>query len=184
MDDSQTTSNLAQSEPPQSLTENEAVLVTKPVEEKKPEGIEHDPYEWGKCAITASIVWLPDGTVMLGVRNHLDAPILTVLSGDSMTILPGHAAELPLPTLETIADLLAQLREDMPLRAKAKTEREEAARKKADEQKKQRSTKQKSVQPALAQTPARTPAPVKPAAVGKAPAATQVSLFNFMTGGN
>jgi hypothetical protein len=184
MDDTQITPNPDLSEVPQLAPESEAVPAIKPVEEKKPEGIEHDPYEWGKCAVTASIVWLPDGSVMLGVRNHLDAPILTVLSGDSMTTLPGHAAELPLPTLETIAELLAQLREDLPLRAKAKTEREEAARKKADEQKKQRSTKQKSAQFAPAQTPARTPAPVKPAAVGKAPAPTQASLFSMMTGAN
>jgi len=44
---------------------------------------------------TASIVWLPDGSVMLGVRNHLDAPIITILSGDTLTTLPDHAAELP-----------------------------------------------------------------------------------------
>jgi hypothetical protein len=148
-------------------------------EEKKPEGIEHDPYEWGKCALTASIVWLPDGSVMLGVRNHLDAPIITVLSGEALTRLPGHAAELPLPTLETLADLLAQLREDLPLRARAKAEREEAARKKAEEASARRQSAKKDAKVVAAQ---KDPAPAKPNAVGKIPSATQASLFNLMTG--
>ena len=165
----------------------------QPAEAKKPEGIEHDPYEWGQCAITANIVWLPDGSVLLGVRNHLDAPLISVLSGDALVTLPGHAAELPIPTVETIADLLAQLREELPLRAKAKTERDEAARRKAEEAKtKQTSGKKnakpataaKSIQPTTASVSTPTPLPAKLPPVGKAPAATQVSLFNFMTGGN
>ena len=151
-------------------------------EEKKPEGIEHDPYEWGKCALTANIVWLPDGSVMLGVRNHLDAPIITVLSGDTLTSLPGHAAELPLPTLETLADLLAQLREDLPLRARAKAEREEAARKKAEEASVRRASAKKNNQVVDAQKEEKNSAPAKPGAVGKIPSATQASLFNMMTG--
>jgi hypothetical protein len=150
----------------------------QPIEEKKPEGIEHDPYEWGKCAITASIVWLPDGSVMLGVRNHLDAPIITVLSGDALTTLPGHAAELPLPTLESIADLLAQLREELPLRARAKAERAESAQKKLLEAKARKEAVQKITKAAPTQ------AATKPTAVGKTPAPTQASLFSLMTGGN
>ncbi len=152
-------------------------------EEKKPEGIEHDPYEWGKCALTASIVWLPDGSVMLGVRNHLDAPIITVLSGDALTTLPGHAAELPLPTLETLADLLAQLREDLPLRAIAKAGREEVARKKAEETRNRRVSTKKSTQVVAAQKEEKKPAPAaKPGTVGKTPSVTQASLFSMMTG--
>jgi hypothetical protein len=157
---------------------------TKPAQEKKPSGIEHDPYEWGKCALTASIVWLPDGSVMLGVRNHLDAPIITVLTGDSLTTLPGHAAELPLPTLETIADLLAQLREELPLRAKAKADRDQAVQKKAKEVKTRKETVQKIAKPASAQTPASTTPQPKPTSVGKMPAPMQASLFSLMTGGN
>ena len=157
---------------------------TTPTQEKKPEGIEHDPYEWGKCALTASIVWLPDGSILLGVRNHLDAPIITALSGDSLTTLPGHAAELPLPTLETIADLLAQLREDLPLRAKVKADRDEAAQKRAKESKTRKETVQKITKVAPTQAAAKTSTPAKLTAVGKAPAASQISMFNFMTGGN
>ena len=78
-----------------------------PKEEKKPEGIEDDPYEWGKCAVTANIVWLPDGSVMLGARNHLDAPVIRLLAGDELASLPGHAAELPIPTSAAIADEIA-----------------------------------------------------------------------------
>ncbi len=157
---------------------------TKPAQEKKPEGIEHDPYEWGKCALTASIVWLPDGSIMLSVRNHLDAPIITVLSGDALTTLPGHAAELPLPTLETIADLLAQLREELPLRAKAKAERDEAVQKKAQEAKTRKEAVRKIAKPASAQTQTSTLSQTKPTSVGKAPAPQQTSLFSLMTGGN
>jgi len=156
--------------------EAEPALARQPIEEKKPEGIEHDPYEWGKCAITASIVWLPDGSVMLGVRNHLDAPIITVLSGDTLTTLPGHAAELPLPTLESIADLLAQLREELPLRARAKAERDETTQKMLLEAKARKEAVQRITKAA--------PAAAKPSSIGKTPAPTQASLFSLMTGGN
>ena len=169
---------------PEVEPEAEPALARQPIEEKKPEGIEHDPYQWGKCALTASIVWLPDGSIMLGVRNHLDAPIITVLSGDSLTTLPGHAAELPMPTLETIADLLAELREELPLRAKAKAERDEAVQKKAQEAKTRKEAVQKIAKPASAQTPARTIPQAKTTSVGRAPAPQQASLFSLMTGGN
>ena len=156
--------------------EAEPALARQPIEEKKPEGIEHDPYEWGKCAVTASIVWLPEGAVMLGVRNHLDAPIITVLSGDTLTTLPGHAAELPLPTLESIADLLAQLREELPLRARAKAERDETTQKMLLEAKARKEAVQRITKAA--------PAAAKPSSIGKTPAPTQASLFSLMTGGN
>lgn len=152
-----------------------------PKEEKKPEGIEDDPYEWGKCAVTANIVWLPDGSVMLGARNHLDAPVIRLLAGDDLASLPGHAAELPIPTSEAIADLLAQLREELPLRARAKAERDQAAQRKAEEAKSKSKKKPgKETTPPAVETP---PMPTKVTLAQKAPAATQVSLFNFMTGG-
>lgn len=180
-----------QSDEPQPVSEeideeNEAAPAAdaKPMQEKKPEGIEHDPYEWGKCAITANIVWLPDGSVMLGVRSHLDAPILTILSGEALTTLPGHAAELPLPTLETIADLLAALREDLPLRAKAKADREEAVRKKAEEQKTRREPTKKGAKTITAKPEVKISVPAKPVSLEKTPAATQVSLFSMLAGGN
>jgi hypothetical protein len=126
---------------------------------------------------------------MLGVRNHLDAPIISVLSGDELIHMPGHAAELPIPTAESIANLLADLREELPQRARAKTERDEAARKKSEETKNKRATGKNASKPVrpVATTDAPTPASVptvKLPPVGKAPAAKQVSLFNFMTGGN
>ena len=171
----------------------EALTVVTPKDEKKLEGIEHDPYEWGKCAVTANILWLPDGSVLLGIRNHLDAPLISVLSGEALVTLAGHAAELPIPSVETIADLLAQLREDLPLRAQAKTERDETARRKAEAAQTKPTSGKKTAKPATAahaiqpatasvSTPNSLPAKLPP--VGKAPAATQVSLFNFMTGGN
>lgn len=154
---------------------------TTPPAENQPQGIEHDPYEWGQCAITASIVWLPDGTVMLGARNHLDAPIITLLQESCLTRLPGHAAELPIPTAETIADLLTQLREDLPLRARAKADREQAAQRKAEEVKGKSKKKAAPANPPPAVEP--PPMPTTVTLAQKAPAATQVSLFNLMTGG-
>lgn len=158
--------------------DTEPTTDAKPVEGKKLEGIEHDPYEWGKCALTASIVWLPDGSIMLGVRSHLDAPIITVLTGDALIRLPGHAAELPLPTLETLADLLVQLREDLPLRAKGKAERDEAAHKKAQEAK----TRHVSAKQSTVRHEEKKPIPAKPSVPAKTPSATQASLFSMMTG--
>lgn len=184
-------------------TDETAVEAAPPtrVEEKKPEGIEHDPYEWGKCAIAAHIVWLPDGSVMLGVRSHLDAPIITLLPVDALVTLPGHAAELPIPAVDAIANLLAQLREELPLRAKARVDRADATRRKADEAKNKQTSGKKNAKPAstakaatsaAASLPTDAPvaSPTAPAGkitlppAGKSPAATQVSLFNFMTGGN
>ena len=184
MDQAQTTPSETPEAAPQAFPQ--------PASEKKPEGIEHDPYEWGKCAITAHIVWLPDGTVMLGARNHLDAPIITLLTADALVTLPGHAAELPIPAVDTIADLLAQLREDLPLRAKAKTDRDEAARRKAEESKSKAASGKKSAKAAASQAaapapvsaPTPSPAPAKLPPVGKAPAGNQISMFNFFTGGN
>ena len=160
--------------------------------DKKPEGLEQDPYEWGKCAVTASIVWLPDGTVMLGARTHLDAPIVSLLAADSLTSLPGHAAELPIPSVQAIADMLAELREELPLRAQAKAERErkaEEAKSKAASGKKGKSASSQSA-PAPISAPAKLPpiGNIPPAGhrppAGKAPAGNQISMFNFMTGGN
>jgi hypothetical protein len=153
---------------------------------------------WGKCAITASIVWLPDGTVMLGARNHLDTPIITLLPADALVTLPGHAAELPIPAVDTIADLLAQLREDLPLRAKARADRDEAARRKAEESKSKAASGKKTAKTASSKpsvpAPVSTPDPasaqanIPPAGklppIGKAPAGNQISMFNFFTGGN
>lgn len=148
--------------------------------EKKVEGIEHDPYAWGQCSVSAHIVWTPGSSaVMVGVRTHLDAPIVTVLHGDELVSLPGHMADLPIPTPEALAALLAQLREDLPLRAQAKAERDQAAQRKTEGAKSKPAAGRKNAQPVSA---AAAPAKVPP--VGKSPSATQVSLFNFMTGGN
>lgn len=165
----------------------EAPTVVAPKDEKKPEGIEHDPYEWGKCAVTANLVWLPDGSVMLGVRNHLDAPVITLLSSTELVNLPGHAAELPIPTSEAIADLLAQLREELPLRAQAKAERDKAA-----EARQKPAAGKKNAKPAPTSAPVTsTPASAVPTStpagklppVGKAPAGNQIAMFNFFTEG-
>lgn len=167
---------------------DESPATLAPKEGKKPEGIEHDPYEWGKCAVTANIVWLPDGSVMLGARNHLDAPVIRLLAGDELASLPGHAAELPIPTNEAIADLLAQLREELPLRAQAKAERDKAA-----EARQKPATSKKNAKPAptaaptpptaASAVPASAPAgKISPA--GKTPAGNQIAMFNFFTGGN
>jgi hypothetical protein len=159
----------------------------KPNNDKKNEsGIAADPYEWGQCAIAMHIVWLPGGQVLAGVRSHLDAPIITALSPDELTSLPGHAAELPLPTHEALADLLAQLREDLPNRAKAKAERDEAATKKASgstnatQTTKQSKPAAKRADGKKAETESAEPAKTRDSK--KTPPPAQVSLFDLLTG--
>jgi hypothetical protein len=121
---------------------------------------------------------------MAGVRNHFDAPIIALLAAGDLTTLPGHAAELPLPTPEALGDLLAQLREDLPNRARARAEREASESKKAEEARARRETIKSKGQPkeGPARAKEKPASPTKPA-VGKAPAPTQVSLFDMLIGG-
>src|SRR5689334_2253660 len=109
---------------------NQAAAPLQPVEENDDElaTVERESYEFDRCTLTISLQLLPtDGDpggrrVLVGVRNHLDQPIIKAV----------REAELgPLPSV--IAELLEQLKADLPSRqvafeqAQAKRQAEEQA---------------------------------------------------------
>ncbi len=85
-----------------------------------------EPYDFDRCTIQIGLQLLPDDgdpagrPVVVGVRNHADAPIVT---------LTRLATLGPLP--QVVNNLLDQLRADLPMRQQAREEA--AARKKAEE---------------------------------------------------
>ena len=139
---------------------------------EKPKGITEDPYTYGKCTITASIVWLPGELgardMIIGVRNHLDAPLLKVFNEREL---------LPEQIMEVVQEMICDLHEELPDRHVQKLERDK------------KNPKPAPVARPAASTPAAAPAS-KPAAlagkkpVGKAPDPAQKSFFDlFATGG-
>jgi hypothetical protein len=84
--------------------------------------VEEDPYEFDKCLITIAMALLPnDGSpdgrsVMLGVRNHQDEPILATCRLSDL---------MPLP--DPIQQLLEQLKADLPARSEKAMERKKQA---------------------------------------------------------
>jgi hypothetical protein len=94
--------------------------------------IEKQPYDFDHCTVQVAIQLLPDDgdangrMVVVGVRSHLDAPILRVTRLNELGALP------PLVTV-----LLAELKADLP-------NREQAARQ-AIAKKKEESARRKSV---------------------------------------
>ncbi len=86
-----------------------------------------DPYDFDRCTIQIGLQLLPDDgdpagrAVVIGVRNHVDAPIVT---------LTRLATLGPLP--QVVTGLLDRLRAELPERKIAKEEA--AARKKAEEE--------------------------------------------------
>ena len=180
MQDEKETDELPGAEDSIAANENTVVLPMPAQPEKKAVvGISGDPYEWGQCTITAQIVWSTTGIVMLGVRNHLDAPMIAVLGENDLSSPDGSG--LPLPKLEAIAGMLEALREDLPRRAEQKVAHDAAeARKKTEA--KAPSRKVTSV-PAKTSTPASTAKVSVPArTVGKAPDVAQKSFFELFTG--
>lgn len=93
-------------------------ITTSTNPEKVVNPVTADPYEFDQCTIAVQIVLLPyDGNehgreVMVGVRNHQDAPIIRVFRMD----------EIQLP--EAITGLLDELRSQLPMRAMEKIQRE------------------------------------------------------------
>jgi hypothetical protein len=93
----------------------------------KREATVEEPYDFDRCTIQIGLQLLPDDgdpagrAVVIGVRNHADAPIVALT----------HLATLgPLPQIVT--DLLDRLRADLPVRQRASEQA--AARKKAEEE--------------------------------------------------
>lgn len=122
----------------------EAILSTEEIEEKvepAPKGVfeaktavgnlslpEKEPYQWGKCTVTATIQLLPsiDGVTgkkaVLSVRTHDFAPQISMvaIAGNNLT------AEL-MPELEKV---LAKYQSDLPAKVMDKLKKEKTAAKK------------------------------------------------------
>ena len=85
-----------------------------------------EPYDFDRCTIQIGVQLLPDDgdpegrPVVVGVRNHADAPIVALTRLSTLGSLP-----------QVVNNLLDQLRADLPMRQKAREEA--AARKKAEE---------------------------------------------------
>ena len=116
--------NLAPTPNPPALTEPTA-------ERDERSDLERQPYDFDHCTVQIAIQLLPDDgdpngrSVVVGVRSHLDAPILRLVRLDGIG---------PLPPL--VATLLDELKVDLPAR-------EQAARE-AFEKKKEEKAKRKS----------------------------------------
>ena len=99
------------------------------LEPAKPEKAEpaEEPYEYDRCTIQIGIQLLPDDSdpagrpVIVGVRDHANAPILKLMRRKDLGVLPS-----------VITDLLIELQEQLPARQKAHEEAE--AKRKADEE--------------------------------------------------
>lgn len=77
----------------------------------------NEPYLFSQCTITVGIQLLPDDgsgdrSVIVGVRNHTDAPILKLVRQSQLGELP-----------PVIGDLLQELKTDLPRRAEAQKNR-------------------------------------------------------------
>lgn len=129
--------------------------------ELPPRGIADDPYKFDECVISISITLLPsDGDphgrpVVLGIRNHLDAPIVKA------PIRLADLGELPQP----VKDLLTEIEVALPGRFAAKVERDK---------KKSKINTRAAPTATTSKTTGKTPAKTAPrpgAAPGAAPAA-------------
>ena len=95
-------------------------VANKPPEEDRRADVEKQPYAFEKCTVQIAVQFLPeDGDekgrpVLLGVRTHLDAPIVRVLRLNEL-------GELPPP----ISTLVEQLKSELPSREQATKERME-----------------------------------------------------------
>ncbi len=109
----------------------DAALPAQPAVPAEPPIPPVEPYDFDRCTITIGIQLLPltDGgdprerQAIIGVRNHNDPPIIRFAALEEIT------------SPVVIANLLAQLRAELPVREQAHREREAQAR--ADEQARQ-----------------------------------------------
>lgn len=83
-----------------------------------PDPVTKEPYRWSECTINIQIQLLPqkgepERTAIIGIRTHLDAPLIKRMKADRLEPLPA-----------CIADLIAEMKEELPIRAAAYVERE------------------------------------------------------------
>jgi len=93
----------------------------------KREAAVEEPYDFDRCTIQIGLQLLPDDgdpagrPVVVGVRNHADAPIVVLTRFAALGSLP-----------QVVTELLDRLRANLPMRQRASEEA--AARKKAEEE--------------------------------------------------
>ncbi len=103
---------------PAAASDSPAAMANTPDEKDRRADVEKQPYEFDKCTVQIAVQFLPeDGDakgrpVLLGVRTHLDAPILRVLRLSELGELP--------PAINTLVD---QLKGELPAREQATKER-------------------------------------------------------------
>lgn len=123
-----------------------------------------EPYQYNQCTITVGIQLLPDDgsgdrPVIVGVRNHTDAPILKLVSQSELGELP-----------PVISELLQELKADLPRRAELQKDNH----------------KRPSVKSSLKSTPAKTTAVSTPTPTTepiKEKSQAQMNLFDLLPGG-
>lgn len=138
--------------PTSSATSTTAAAPNQPQEEDSRSDFEKQPYEFDRCTVQIAIQLLPnDGDangrpVLIGVRTHLDAPIVRMMRANELGDLP--------PAITTLVE---QLKGELPAR-------EEATRERWEKEKEARARRHSKASPVKAAKPA------KPKTVGAAAA--------------
>ncbi len=103
---------------PAAASDSPVAVASKPDEKDQRADIEKQPYEFDRCTVQIAVQFLPeDGDakgrpVLLGIRSHLDAPIVRVVRLSELGELP--------PAINTLMD---QLKSELPAREQATKER-------------------------------------------------------------
>ena len=153
--------------------------LAKPAIQEEPKvGIEYDPYDFDKCVISVQLVYLPreegkERQVMVGVRSHLDAPLIEVYNEPDLVNLN-----------EIIRRLLERIKNEIPRRGLVKKEAEAARKKQDEDAAKRRDAAIKGRDTVKANIAAKTGTPVtaaSPTPKGKTPDASQMSMFDLFS---
>lgn len=129
-----------------------------PQDEDPRSDIERQPYEFDRCTVQIAIQLLPndgDGKgrpVLIGVRTHLDAPIVRMMRANELGELP-----------PAISSLVEQLKGELPAR-------EQDARERWEKEKEARARRHTKASPAKEAKTAKGATPAKPKTVGGAAA--------------
>lgn len=133
-----------------------------PQDEDRRSAIEKQPYEFDHCTVHIAVQFLPDDgdasgrPVLIGVRTHLDSPIVRMLRASELGELP--------PVIVALVD---QLKNELPAR-------EQATRERLEKEKESRAQKRAKAQTPKDAKTAKASKPTKPKTVqtAAAPAAS------------
>ncbi|MCL5952153.1 MAG: hypothetical protein M1132_10620 [Chloroflexi bacterium] len=144
--------------PTSSSTGAKAAAPNQPEDDDPRSDIEKQPYEFDRSTVQIAIQLLPnDGDanghpVLIGVRTHLDAPIVRMMRANELGDLP--------PAITTLVE---QLKGELPAR-------EQAARERWEKEKETRARRHTKASPAKEAKAAKGAKPAKPKTVGAAAA--------------